>query len=132
MAAPIYSQQMQQAHDRTGHTYAEALKHLPDVCSDIEAVEGEHDPNCPICKQHNAKQLVSRRTPVRAHRPFYRLCWDVIPMRDGFVSQMYFLGFHYVERVYSTKAGDLVSHIRKCVNTCKRRWSFEVIFIGLS
>lgn len=30
-----------------------------------------------------------------------------------------FLGFHYVERVYSTKARDLVNHIRRCVKTCK-------------
>ena len=42
-----------------------------------------------------------------------------------------FYGFHYVERAYSTKARDLVSHIRKCVNTCKRRCNFEVIVIRL-
>ena len=124
---------MEQAHERTGHTYPEALEHLPEACSDIAKVKGEHDPYCQICKEYDAKKLISRRVPMRAHRPFYRLCWDVIPMRDGYEVHLYddFLGYHFVERTYSTQARELVKAIRKCVNTCKRRWKFDVIVIRL-
>ncbi len=64
---------MEQAHERTGHTYLEALQHLPEACSDIAKVKGKHDPHCQICRQHDAKKLISRRALMRAHRPFYRL-----------------------------------------------------------
>ncbi len=77
--------------------------------------------------------MLGRHSNVRAHRPFYRLCWDVIPMRDGYIVHLYddFLGYHFVERVYSTKAWELVQTIRKCVNIVKRRWNFDVIIIRL-
>jgi hypothetical protein len=123
---------MQQAHDRTGHAYAESLRHLPQATSDIQAVEGEHHTPCEICRKSDAKRLISRQLPMRV-RPFYRLCWDAIPMRDGFIVHLYdeFLGYHFVERVYTTEARDLVQSIKKCVNITRRRWNFEVIVIRL-
>ena len=124
---------IEQAHERTGHTYAEALQHLPEACSDIASVKGEHVSHCQIYRQHNAKKLISRQVPIRAHRPFYRLCQDVIPMRDGYVVHLYddFLSYHFVERTFSTQAQELVKIIRKCVNTYKRRWNFNIIIIRL-
>ena len=70
---------------------------------------------------------------MRAHRPFYRLCWDAIPVKDGFIVHLYddFLGYHYVYRVYSTKASDLVSTIKRTINNIKRRWEFVVVVIRL-
>ena len=37
---------IEQAYKRTGHTYLEALQHLPEACSDIAKVKGKHDPHC--------------------------------------------------------------------------------------
>jgi hypothetical protein len=70
---------------------------------------------------------------MHAHRPFYHLCWDAIPIRDGYVVHMYddFLGYYFVDRTMTTQAHELVKAIRKCVNICKRRWNFEVIIIRL-
>jgi hypothetical protein len=42
-----------------------------------------------------------------------------------------FLGYYFVDRTTTTQAYKLVKAIRKCVNTCKRRWNFEVIVIRL-
>ncbi len=65
---------MEQAHDHTGHTYAEALQHLPEACSDIARVKGKHDPHCQIYRHHDTKKLISRHVLMRAYCPFYCLC----------------------------------------------------------
>lgn len=124
---------MQKAHDRTGHTYAEALQHLLDTCFDIEAVQGEYGPACQICREHDTKRLISRHASVRTYRPFYRLCWDAIPMRDGYMIHLYdnFLGHCFVERTLSMQAPELVRVIRRCMNICQRRWNFGVVIIRL-
>jgi Reverse transcriptase (RNA-dependent DNA polymerase) len=123
---------MQQAHDRTGHAYAEALRHLPQATSDIQAIEGEHHTPCEICRKNDAKRLISRHTPMRI-RPFYRLCWDVIPMRSYQIVHLYdeFLGYHFVQKTLSTGARELVESVKRCVNLIKRRWEFEVVVIRL-
>jgi hypothetical protein len=122
-----------QAHERMGHLYAEAVNHLPSAWSDLEKIEGKPDPNCQICKEFNAKQQISRHTPARATTPFYRLCWDVIPMKDNQLVHLYddYLGFHFVWRVYSTQATDLVKSIQQTVNLIKTRWGYKVVIIRL-
>jgi hypothetical protein len=54
-------------------------------------------------------------------------------MHDGYVVHLYddFLGYHFVERTFSTQAWELVKAIRTSVNTYKRRWNFNVIVIRL-
>ncbi len=124
---------MEQAHEHTGHMYPEALQHLSEACLDIAKVKSKHDPHCQICRQHNAKRLISRHVPMRAHCPFYCLCWDAIPMCDGYVVHMYndFLGYHFVKHTFSTQAQELVKAIKKCVNRVKRHQNFVVIIICL-
>jgi hypothetical protein len=124
---------MEQAHERTGHTYGEALAHLPEASSDIKSVTGRVNPNCETCRSYDAKRLI-RRVPVeRGHRPFYRLCWDAIPMRDGHLVHMYdpFLGFHTTDRVHTTGGIDLLKSLRKTVNWIKTRWGFQVIILQI-
>jgi hypothetical protein len=88
----------------------------------VEAIEGKQKVNCQICKEGNAKQQISRRLPARADRPFYRICWDVIPLKDGFLEHLYddYTGFHSVEIVRSTRAADLLKLIKKAIHTYER------------
>jgi hypothetical protein len=114
---------IQEAYEKTGHTFPEALRHLPEACQDIASVTGEHDPACETCRKFDAHRQISRRQPNRAHQPFHRLYWDVVPMRDGFIVHMNddMLGFQFVEVTYTTQARELVKSIRKIVNTIRRR-----------
>jgi hypothetical protein len=58
---------IQEAHEKTGHTFPEALRHLPEACQDIASVTGEHDPACETCRKFDAHRQISRRQPNRAH-----------------------------------------------------------------
>lgn len=123
---------MKEAHEKMGHTYAEALSHLPQASFDIEAIQGKLD-QCETCQIHDAKRQISRRVPARAERPFYRLCVDFIPMRDGYIAHIYddFLGYHWVRHIPTTTARHLIQPIKFAVNQSKRRWNFEVIVIRI-
>ena len=124
---------MEQAHEHTGHTYPEALQHLPEACSDIAKVKGKHDPYCQIYRQYNVKKLISRHVLIHAYYLFYHLCQDTIPMCNGYMVHMYndFLSYHFVKCTFSTQAQELVKAIKKCVNRVKRRQNFVVIIIRL-
>lgn len=132
-ARPKATWTIQQAHDRLGHLNPEALSHLPQACSDIEKVTGTLEPSCQTCRESDAKRIISRRVPERASHPFYRLCWDAIPIRNGYVSHIYddFLGYHFAWIVRTTRAAELVGSIRKTVNFIRRQCSLEVAVIRM-
>jgi hypothetical protein len=48
-------------------------------------------------------------------------------MRDGHLVHLYddFLSFHFVWRVYSTQAVELVKSIQRTVTLIKRRWAIK-------
>lgn len=133
VAKPKAKWTIQQAHSRLGHVYEESLKHLPNACSDIESVTGELEKICEVCKLHDSKKLISRREPTRAERPFYRICVDFIPMRDGHVAHIYddCTGYNWVDHVFTTQAKDLIKPVKFAVNQAKRRWGYDVVVIRI-
>ena len=54
---PAVKWSMEQAHQRLGHLYPEAVSHLPEACKDVESLTGEHQDPCQICRECDAKKV---------------------------------------------------------------------------
>ena len=137
-ATPITKWTTQEAHQRLGHLYGEALQHLEKACRDVQLVDEEYQKPCQVCRLSDAKQQISRRPGTQSGRPFYRLHWDIIPQHYGlgdlkYVSHIYceFLAFHFVYCVYSDDAKEIMWTIRTTANLIRRRWNFTVVIIRI-
>ena len=80
-------------HQRMGHLYEEAVKHLLTAVNGATIDQSELVGICEICRISQAPQQISRRKPVQATRPFQRVHFDLIQFQEGFNGDHWILHF---------------------------------------
>jgi hypothetical protein len=80
-------------HQRMGHLYEEAIKKLPLAVNGVVLDQSEPLGVCEVCRISYAPQLISRRTPERATRPFKKVHFDLIQLKEAYNRDNYIIHF---------------------------------------
>ncbi|RKF84146.1 Gag-Pol polyprotein, partial [Golovinomyces cichoracearum] len=122
-------------HIRMGHLYEEALLKLPLVTRGCKMTTAKPEKSvCEECRLSNAKRIVSRVPRTRAIRPFWRVSWDFIQMKEGKNGDVYVQHFvcdythmNFIYLLPNKLQDTLMNNFAAFVAYIERRWGFKVV-----
>jgi hypothetical protein len=131
----VSTRTMDDWHKSMGHINEQALKYLPIMAKGVKfSTNSLSTECCEECRLASARRIISRIPRTRGNRPFFRVSWDLIELKNGFNDSVYILHclcdfsrFCMVFLLRNRREDTLLAALKQCAAYVKRRWGFDIV-----